>query len=61
MVKRGLEKKIEIPPCATLFFFLNKKAQNCKFSDKNDLVCAWRDFKKILCGVYAICIPFMKL
>ena len=26
-------------------------SQNYKFSNKNDIVCAWRDLKKNLCGV----------
>ena len=40
MVKSGLEKNI---------FTAKNNAKNCKFSNKNDLLCAWRDFnKKIL-------------
>ena len=34
------------------FLFLpHKNAQNCKFSNKNDLLCAWRDFIKTFCDV----------
>ena len=60
MMKSGLEK--------TFFKFLHLKAffrlidlfhkyrifaENYKFSNKNDLLCAWRDFnKKILCCIY---------
>ena len=43
-----------IPPCEmpfseNLFYFIVKwtLAQNYKFSNKNDLLCTWRDFKKI--------------
>ena len=57
--KWSRKKKIEFPPCAkpfleNLFYFIERGifASNCKFSNKNDLVCAWRDFKKDPCGVY---------
>ena len=41
MVKSGLEKiYFEIPPCAKLFFLLHKNAQNCNYSNNNDLLCA---------------------
>ena len=30
---------------------LHRKAQSYKFSNKNDLFCAWRDFNKIFCGI----------
>ena len=36
-----------------LIYFIEKRifAQNQKFSNKNDLLCAWRDFKENNCGV----------
>jgi hypothetical protein len=43
MIKSGLEKNI--------LKFLHKKAQSYKFSNKNGLFCAWRDFNKNLCGI----------
>ena len=30
---------------------LHRKAQSYKFSNKNDLFCAWRDFNKTFCGI----------
>ena len=30
---------------------LHRKAQSYKFSNKNDLFCAWRDFSKTFCGI----------
>ena len=51
MVKSGLEKTFEIPPCGKpfldLLIYLIKGrifALNYKFSNKNDHVCAWKDF-----------------
>jgi hypothetical protein len=48
----------EIPPCAkpfleNLFYFIERGifASNCKFSNKNGLLCAWRDFSKTFCGI----------
>ena len=36
----------EIPPCGRLYFpLLNKSAPNHKFSNKNNYLPAWRDFK----------------
>ena len=59
MMKSGLEMIIlKIPPCAkpfleNLFYFIARGifASNCKFSNKNDLLCAWRDFNKTFCGI----------
>ena len=41
----------ESPPCAKTFlenhFYIMERrtfAQNCKFNNKNDLLCEWRDF-----------------
>ena len=49
----------EIPPCAkpfleNLFYFIERGifASNCKFSNKNDLLCTWRDFNEIFCDVF---------
>ena len=46
----------EIPPCANPFsdhpiYFMKRRILNLnyKFSNKNYLLCAWRDFKKIYC------------
>ena len=40
----------EIPPCEkpfseNIFYFIERMflSQNCKFSNKNDLVCTWMD------------------
>ena len=48
----------EIPPFTqpfleNLFYFIERGifASNCKFSNKNDLLCAWRDFNKTFCDV----------
>ena len=41
MMKSGLEKII--------LKFVH--ASNCKFSNKNDLLCGWRDFNKTFCGI----------
>ena len=57
MMKSGLEKIfLEIPPCAKpfsdlLIYFIKVRifALNYKFSNKNDLVCAWRDFNFTSC------------
>ena len=47
MMKSGLEKIVlKFLRCAKLFVLLHKNAQNCKFSNKNDLLCAWWDFTK---------------
>ena len=49
MVIRGLEKEyFEIHPFA-IFFLRHENAQNCKFSNKNYLLCAWWDFNKKIC------------
>ena len=47
-----------IPPFAkpfweNIFYFIERGifASNCKFSNKNDLLCAWRDFNKTFCGI----------
>jgi hypothetical protein len=49
----------EIPPCAKPFsdpviYFIKERIldQNDKFSNKNDIVSAWRDFKNIFCGIW---------
>ena len=56
MVRKNI---FEIPPCAKPFpdLLIHFKkgrifALNYKFSNKNDLVCAWRNFKKNLCGIW---------
>ena len=48
----------EIPPCAKpfseiIFYFIERRflSQNCKFSNKNDLLCAWMDFNNFFCDV----------
>ena len=48
----------EIPPCPkpfleNLFYFIEKGifGSNYKFSNKNDLLCAWRDFNKTFCEI----------
>ena len=51
MAKSGQKKYFEIPPCARLFFLPHKNAQNYKFSNKKDLLWAWRYFNKTFCGV----------
>ena len=59
MMKSGPEKiYFKIPPCAKpfledLFFFIERGIfeSNCKFSNKNDLLCARRDFNKTFCGI----------
>ena len=38
-----------IPPCAC-HFLLNEFTLN-KVSNKNDMVCAWRNFQKLSCGI----------
>ena len=45
-VKSGLEKNILKFLHAQNYFFTYKKLQNCKFSNKKDLLFAWRDLKK---------------
>jgi len=52
------KKIVEIPPCAkpfreNLLYFIEREifASNCKFSNKNDLLCPWRDFNKTFCCV----------
>ena len=44
-VKSGIEKNI-LKLLHAHFFKLDKYAQNCKFCNKNDLLCAWWDFNK---------------
>ena len=34
-----------------LFSNKKRKAQKYKFSNKNDIFCAWRDFNKTFCGI----------
>ena len=58
MMKSGLEKNILKFLYAQslfwkIFFTLYRGifASNCKFSNKNDLLCAWRDFNKTFCGI----------
>ena len=48
----------ESPPCAKPFleifsYFIERGifASNCKFNNKNDLLCAWRDFNKTFCDI----------
>ena len=48
-----------IPPFAkpfweNIFYFIERGifASNCKFSNKNDLLCIWRDFNKTFCGIF---------
>ena len=48
MVKSGLEKII----------LLYKNTKNCKFSNKHDLLCAWRDSNKTFCDVY-VCMDII--
>ena len=50
MVKSGLEKHIlKFLHAQNYFFLLHKNAQNCKFSKRNDLLWAWRNFNKTFC------------
>ena len=58
MMKSGLKKFFDIPPCTkpfleNLFYFIERGIfeSNCKFSNKNDILCAWRDFNKTFCGI----------
>ena len=51
----------EIPPCAKPFsdpviYFIKESIldQNEKFSNKNDIVSACRDFKNIFCGIWTL-------
>jgi hypothetical protein len=49
MVKSGLEKIFLKFRLFQKIFFITEFAlwaQKCKFSNKNDTFCAWRDFKK---------------
>jgi hypothetical protein len=56
--KWSRKKYFEIPQCALRKLFSNKlnllqrKAQSYKFSIKNGLICAWRDFNKTFCGIF---------
>jgi hypothetical protein len=45
MVNSNLQFFKENPPCAKLFSLPHKIAPNQKFCNKNDLLCAGRDFK----------------
>ena len=46
MVKSGLEKIfLKFPDAEDYFPLLHKSAQNHKFSNKNNYLPAWRDFK----------------
>ena len=45
------KKYFEIPSCAKLSFLVHKNVYSCKFSNKNYLLRAWRDFNKTFCGV----------
>ena len=60
MMKSGKVKTyFEIPPCAkplmeNLFYFIERGifASYCKFNNKNDLLCARRNFNKTFCGIF---------
>ena len=56
--KWSIKNYFEIPPCVkpfleNHFYFIERGifASNFKFSNKNDLLCAWRDFNKTFCGI----------
>ena len=50
MVKSSLEKIIlKFLHAQNNFFYFIKMPQNWKLSDKNYLICAWRDFIKTFC------------
>ena len=57
MMKSGIEKNIlkffHVQSLLWKIFFLPHGifASNCKFSNENDLLCAWRDFNKANCGI----------
>ena len=57
MIKSGLEKNIlKFLYAQSLFwkiFFTSGEifASNCKFGNKNDLLCTWRNFNKTFCGI----------
>jgi len=51
MVKSGLEKIFLKFLHAQTIFLIHKNAQIGKFSNKNDLLCAWWDFNKFFCDV----------
>ena len=42
------------PFASNSFYYIEMRTfeKNCKFSNKNDLLSAYGDFKKILCGIY---------
>ena len=50
MVKSGVEKIfLKFLHAGDYFLLLHKSAQNHKFSDKNNYLPVWRDFKIIFC------------
>ena len=53
IVQKIKKKSGKTPFWENLFYFIERGifASNCKFSNKNDLLCAWRDFNKTFCGI----------
>ena len=59
MMKSGLEKKVLKflqgfkPFLENLFYFIEREifTSNCKFSNENDLLYAWRDLNKTFYGI----------